>query len=78
MAIELSINGLFDITILNYTTGIEVENDVEKVILDNLQKGDYVIGISERLIHDLKDLQTPLYRFSLDATDVLDYEFDKI
>jgi hypothetical protein len=47
-------------------------------ILDNLQQGEYIISIDRKLIFDINDLQTPLYKFSLDATDAVDYEFDEL
>jgi hypothetical protein len=78
MAIEFSINGLFDMTIYNYHTETEVEQDIEQGILDNLQQGEYVISIDRKSIFDINDLQEPLYKFSLDATDAVDYEFDEL
>jgi len=78
MAIEFSINGLFDMTIYNYQTETEVEQDIEQGILDNLQQGEYVISIDKKLIFDINDLQKPLYKFSLDVTDAVDYEFDEL
>ena len=78
MAIEFSINGLFDMTIYNYHTETEVEQDIEQGILDNLQQGEYIISIDRKLIFDINDLQKPLYKFSLDATDTVDYEFDEL
>lgn len=78
MAIEFSINGLFDMTIYNYHTETEVEQDIEQGILDNLQQGEYIISIDKKLIFDINDLQKPLYKFSLDATDAVDYDFDEL
>ena len=78
MAIEFNINGLFNMTIYNYHTETEVETDIEQGILDNLQQGEYVISIDRKLIFDINDLQTPLYKFSLEATDAVDYEFDEL
>lgn len=77
MAIELSINGLFDMTILNFHTGEEVEEDIEQGILDNLQQGEYLISIANKTICDINDLQTPLYKFEFDPTDAVEYEFDE-
>ncbi len=78
MAIEFSVNGLFDMTIYNYHTETEVEQDIEQGILDNLQQAEYVISINKKLIFDINDLQTPLYKFSLDATDAVYYDFDEL
>ena len=78
MAIEFSVNGFFDMIIYNYYTEIEVEQDIEQGILDNLQQGEYVISIDRKLIFDINDLQKPLYKFDLDTTDAVNYEFDKI
>ena len=78
MAIEFNVNGLFEMTIYNYHIETEVETDIEQGILDGLQQGKYVISIDKKLIFDIDDLQTPLYKFSLDATDAVDYEFDEL
>ena len=37
-----------------------------------------IISIDRKLIFDINDLQKPLYKFSLDATDTVDYEFDEL
>ena len=78
MAIEFSINGLFEMTFYNLHIETEVEKDIEGGILDNLQQGEYVIGIDSKFIFDLNDLQTPIYKFSLDTTDDIDYDFDEL
>lgn len=78
MAIEFSVNGLFEMTIYNYHLETDVESDIEQGILDNLEQGEYVISIDKKLIFDINDLQTPLYRFSLEATDNVDYDFDSL
>jgi len=78
MAIEFSVNGLFDMTIYNYHTDTEVEQDIEQGVLDNLQQGEYVISIDKGVIFDINNLHNPLYKFSLDATDAVDYEFDEL
>lgn len=78
MSIELSINGLFDMSFYNPHNGKEVEEWVEQGILDNLQQGEYVIGINTKTVVDINDMQTVLYTFELEATDAVDYEFDEL
>jgi len=77
MAIELSINGLFDMNIFDYYTGRELEKDIEQGVLDNLQQGEYFISISNRTIYDINDLQTPLYKFEFEPTDAVEYDFNE-
>ena len=76
MAIELRIDGFLEMTIYNYQTKKEVEKDIEKGILDNLQQGEYTISINSKLIFDINYLHKPLYAFSLDTTSDLEYEFE--
>jgi hypothetical protein len=78
MAIEFSVNGLFDMTIFTYHTETEVKHDIEQSILKNLQNGEYVINIDRKFILDINNLQKPLYKFSIDATDAVDYNFDEL
>ncbi len=76
MAIELNINGYFDMTIYNYHTDTEVEEDIEQGILNNLQQGEYVISYNKKLIFEINDLNKPLYKFSLDVTDAVNYDYE--
>jgi len=46
-------------------------------ILDNLQQGEYIIGIKSRTIFDINDLLTSLYSFVMEATNNTKYNFDK-
>ena len=72
--IELNIQGYF---VMNITDmfGTAVEEDIEQGILDNLQQGEYVIGIGTQTISDINDFN-PIYKFTLDATDSAEYDFD--
>jgi hypothetical protein len=76
MAIEFRIDGLLEMTIYEYHTGRLVKGDFEQGILDNLEQGEYVIGIQSRNIFDINDLETPLYKFEVEPTDNLEYMFD--
>lgn len=78
MAIEFSVNGYFCMIIYNYYTEIEVEQDIEQDVLDNLQQGKHVISIDKKLIFDIDDLESPLYKFDLDIANEVSYEFNKI
>ena len=79
MYIELHIDGLFEMSVF-YLDGKEVgqhkDKDILKGILDNLQQGEYVIGFNSKNIHDINDLENPIYTFELGTTDNMDYMFD--
>lgn len=73
--IELSINGYFHMTIQTLD-GFHVSDGVAQEVLEHLKSGQYVIGIESRDIRNLDNLQEPLYRFSLMATDSSEYDFE--
>lgn len=77
MAFELNVQGYFDFTVCILNTEIPVDNDIAQGVLDNLQQGEYVIGIRSRTISDINELQTPLYSFVIEATNNVEYEFDE-
>lgn len=77
MAIELHINGYFDMSIYNLN-GTEVEKDIEIGILDNLQQAEYVISMNDTTIVDINALNVPLYKFNLIATNALSYDFEPL
>ena len=77
MAIELEINGYFDLTILNLYVETEVEKDIELGILDNLQQGEYVLSINKKEIFNINDMTTPIYKFLLEPTINLEYSFEE-
>ena len=77
MALELSINGFFEMTVLNLHTETPVEKDIELRILNNLQQGEYLIGMESRFIYDINDLQNPIYKFNISPTDNVSYTFDE-
>ena len=74
--IEFSVNGIYDMTILDFASKKEVEPWIAQGVSDNLQQGEYVISINTNLIYDINNMERPLYRFSLDATDHVEYNFD--
>ena len=76
MAIELHIDGLFEMHIKNVHSGESVDKETELGVLDNLQQGEYVIGVNSKNIFDINDLVNPIYSFELDATDSLEYMFE--
>ena len=77
MTLELNIQGYFDFTVCILNTEIPVDDDIAQGVLDNLQQGEYVIGMRSRTISDINDLQNPLYSFVIEATDNVEYEFDE-
>ena len=78
MAIQLNVNGYFKLTICLVGTEIPVENETEQGVLDNLQQGEYIIGIRDKEIADINDLLTPLYSFVIESTDSSEYDFDEL
>lgn len=78
MAIELNINGYFDMNICLLGTEIPVDNETEQGILDNLQQGEYVISIRTRTISDINNLSTPLYSFVIESTVSSEYEYNEL
>jgi hypothetical protein len=77
MTLELNIQGYFDFTICILNTEIPIENEIALGVLDNLQQGEYMIGITSRTIFDINDLSTPLYSFVMEATNNIEYIFDE-
>jgi hypothetical protein len=77
MTLELNIQGYFDFTICILNTEIPIENEIALGVLDNLQQGEYMIGIGSRTIFDTNDLLTPLYSFVMEATNNTEYNFDE-
>ena len=76
--VELHINGYFEITFLNPITKQPVDDDIQLGISDNLQQGEYLIGMNSRTVKDINDLDNVLYTFELDPTDNVSYEFDEL
>lgn len=77
MAIEFNISGYYDMSFHNVHTGEEVGVETEQSILDNLQQGEYVISMNDKTVLDINDIYNPVYKFELDPTDSINYEFDK-
>jgi hypothetical protein len=78
MSIKLKIDGYLNMTI-KYLNGQSIaikDKDIEEGILDNLQMGEYVIGFEDRCIYDINDLDKPLYRFELEPTHDIEYEYE--
>ena len=76
--VELHINGYFEITFLCPHTGKVMDDDIQLGIMDNLQQGEYLLGMSERTVKDINDLDKVLYTFELDPTVNLAYDFDEL
>jgi hypothetical protein len=76
--VELHINGYFEITFLNPVTKQPVDDDYQLGIMDNLQQGEYVLGMDSKTVKDINDLDNVLYTFVLDPTVNVSYEFDEL
>jgi len=79
--VELSVNGYFEMNIF-YLDGKQVgehkDQDILQGILDNLQQGEYIIGMAKGHIYDLNDFGEPIYTFEIEATNNVEYEFDAL
>jgi len=80
--LNLIINGSLSLTIID-AFGIPLRNtksgrDIEQGVFDNLQQGEYVINLKERLIYDINDLEEPIYKFTFDVNENTEYEFEEV
>ena len=78
MAIELNVQGYFEMTVCLVGTEVPVEKEIEQGVLDNLEQGEYLIGIRDRTIMDINDLENPIYSFVMESTESSEYEFDEL
>ena len=78
MAIELNIQGALEMTILHRDSLRIVSEELEKEILEKLQKQEYVIGIASLKIFDINNLMSGayLYKIEIEPTDEAEYSFD--
>ena len=77
MAVELNINGFFEVSFVDTLTQEEVSEETEKLILKNLKNGTYVFGMGSKTVFNLDDF-IPMYKAVLDGTDALEYEWDEL
>ena len=78
MAIEMRIDGFFNMEIFIFGTTKEVTEDVEKSILKKIEVGTFLVGMESRTISDINDLSTPLYSFNIEPQDSAEYDFDEL
>lgn len=78
MAVELQVNGFFELTFIDPVTKKEVSEELEKVILANLQNGTYLFGMDSKNIVSLENLSTNMYEVVIEPTDAVNYEFNKL
>ena len=76
MALELNINGYFELHICNL--GTEIPIDKELGVLDKLQQGEYLLIMRSRAIADINDVTTPLYSVIIEATVSSEYDFEEL
>ena len=77
MAVELRIDGYFDMSFFYLQEPKEVSETEEKEILEKLQSGDYVIGMESKLVYGINNM-TPLYSFTISPSDAVEYDFDEL
>lgn len=77
MAVELHINGFFEVSFVDTLTQEEVSEETEKLILENLKNGTYIYGMDTKTVFTLEDF-IPMYKVVLDPTDALNYEWDEL
>ena len=74
--LDLSINGNISMDI-SEMDGKDVSPEVEKDILEKLQKTEYIISIAKKEIYNLKkSFSIPIYKFEISPMDNLEYNFD--
>lgn len=78
MALELNINGYFELHICNLGTEIPIDKELELGVLDNLQQGEYLLIMRSRAIADINDVTTPLYSVIIEATVSSEYDFEEL
>ena len=78
MAVELNINGNVNLTFKHINSNDEVNSEIEKKILNELQRGNYIIGINDKHVFFIGDLLKPIYSFEIETTDYLEYDFDEL
>lgn len=76
MAIELRVDGYYDVIITEINGGEEVSETVEKNILKLLQSGEYVFSMNGREIYHIANLFKPLYNVELEPSDNVEYNWD--
>jgi hypothetical protein len=79
---NLLINGSLELTIVD-TFGTPLRNtkvgrDIERGVFDNLQQGEYIINLKEKLIYDINNLQEPIYKFTFEVNEDTEYEFEEV
>jgi len=77
MAINLVISGAYEISVRSKYTGIPVEKEIEKGVLDDLQTGEYVLNMTNRTIDSIQDLES-VYSFEIVNTEGVEYEFEEV
>lgn len=77
MAVELRVDGYFEVSFHDLSSHEEVSEVIEQEILAKLQTGDYLISLNKKEVLDLKSF-TPVYGFSYDPTDALEYSWDSL
>ena len=77
MAVELNVNGFFEVSFIDSLTKEEVSEETEKLILENLNTGSYIFGMDSKTVFSLDNF-IPLYTVVMDATDALNYEWDEL
>jgi len=78
--IKVNLQGDFALNVF-YLDGKQVgehkDKDILKGILDNLEQGEYLLGITTGKIYDINDMQNNPYTFTLESSGSSEYEFDE-
>jgi hypothetical protein len=77
MALELYVNGCFEVSFIDILTKEDISEETEKLIFENLNNGSYIFGMDSKTIFSLDNF-IPLYTVIIDSSDDLSYEWDEI
>lgn len=76
--IRVNIKGDFALNVF-YLNGKQVgehkDKDILQGILDNLEQGEYLLGITTMKIYDINDMQNCPYTFTLESSGSSEYKF---
>jgi len=78
MAVEIKIDGYFEIVFKNIKTNERVDLETETTILRKLKSTEYAIDMEKREVNELEDLEFVLYTFDLVPTFNTSYEFNQL
>ena len=76
---EVLLNGAISLFILDIVSGKPLNEtksgrEIEEGVFDDIELGNYIIGLRDRTICSIDDLETVLYKFDFEVVD-MEYDF---